>query len=90
MPLAIALEMFLCYCFRILILRVNYLISTVAKEGCVCICVSLATLSVIPRVVKPLSIGCGLATVSVIVADFHHSSTTTLGIWDSARLDDNA
>ena len=85
-----SLEMFLCYCFKILIFRVNYLISTVAKEGCVCVCVSLATLSVIPRVVKPFSIGCGLATVSMIVADFHHSSTITLGIWDSARLDGNA
>ena len=68
----------------------DYLIRTVAKEGCVRIGVSSATLSIIPRVVKPFSIGCGLATVSMVVADFHHSTAITLGILDSARLDGNA
>ena len=68
----------------------NYLVRTVAKEGCVRICVSLATLLVIPRVVEPFSIGCGLATVSMIVADLHHSAAITLTILDGARLDGNA
>ena len=65
----------------------NYLVRTVAKEGCVRICV---TLLIIPRVVEPFSIGCGLATVSMIVADLHHSAAITLTMLDGARLDGNA
>ena len=68
----------------------NYLVRTVAKEGCVRICVSLATVLTIPRDVEPFSIGCGLATVSMIVADLHHSAAITLTILDGARLDGNA
>ena len=69
---------------------INYLICTVAKKGCVRICVSLATFSIIPRVFKPPPIWCGLATVPIFVADFHHSATICLSIFDGARLGDNA
>ena len=63
---------------------------TVPKDSSARINVSLAAPSILPRVVKPFSIGCRLATVSIFVADFHHSTAITLGVWDSARLDDNA
>merc|ERR1712024_319438 len=54
------------------------LLCTAAKEGCVSICVGLAFLSVIARVVKSPPIRCGLATVSIFVADFHHSAAIAL------------
>jgi len=63
---------------------------TVAQDGHVCIYVSLATLSVIPRVVKALPIWRGLAAVSLTVAKLHHSPTITLSIRNSTRLDGNA
>ena len=68
----------------------DYLIRTVAKEGSVCINVSLATLSIVPGVVKSSSLGCRLATISIFVADLHHSATMTSSVFDSACLDGNA
>ena len=69
---------------------INYLICTVAKKGCVRICVSLATLSIIPRVVKPPPIWCGLATVPIFVADFQHLASITWSTFGSACLGGNA
>ena len=66
-----------------------HLICTAAKEGCISICVSLTFFSVIARVVKTPPIRCGLATVSIFVADFHHSATSTLIPLSSACLDGN-
>ena len=67
-----------------------YLLRTAAKDCCVCIYVSLTNPSIRPiRVVKAFAIRRSLATVSMTIADFHHSPTITLIMLRSACLDGN-
>ena len=55
-----------------------YLLRTAAKDCCVCIYVSLTNHSIPPiRIVQASPVRRSLAAVSVTIADFHHSTTTT-------------
>ena len=66
---------------------INYLLCTASKVGSVRICVSVAFLPIIAMIVEPIA---GLATVSILVADFHHNITISSSMVLCARLGDNA